>query len=63
MNSLIVKIIGAAILLSIVGALVLSALSKTPPDWTGRVADIGIGALAGLVVGGTAVVKKEDSDA
>lgn len=63
MNLLIVKIIGASILLCVVGALALSGLGKAAPDWAGHVVDVGIGALAGLVVGGTAVAKKEGSDA
>ena len=58
MNLLIVKIIGAAILLSVVGALALSGLGKTTPDWAGHVVDVGIGALAGLVTGAT--IKHEE---
>lgn len=58
MNLLIVKIIGSCILLCVVGAMALSGLGRATPDWAGHVVDVGIGALAGLVVGGTAAVKK-----
>lgn len=37
-------------------------MGKTSPEWVGHAIDVGIGALAGLVVGGTAVAKKEDSN-
>lgn len=62
MNLIIVKIIGGAILFSVIGALILAGMGKTSPEWVGHAIDVGIGALAGLVVGGTAVAKKEDSN-
>ncbi len=62
MNLLIVKIIGSAILLSVVGTLALSAIGKASPEWAGHVVDVGIGALAGLVTG-VNTAKKEDSNA
>jgi hypothetical protein len=51
----IIHYIGAAILLSVLGAIVLSGLGKTGPDWMGRISDVGIGALAGIAVGGGGV--------
>lgn len=51
----IVHYIGATILLSVLGAIVLSGLGKTGPDWMGRISDVGIGALAGIAVGGGGV--------
>jgi len=51
MNERIVAIIGASVLLCIVGALALSAVTKTPPEWAGDVVKIGLGGLVGLVTG------------
>lgn len=51
MNERIVAIIGASVLLCIVGALALSAFTKTPPEWSGDIVKIGLGGLVGLVTG------------
>ena len=51
MNERIVAIIGFSVGLCILGTFVLSALSKTPPDWAGDAVKMGLAGLVGLVTG------------
>lgn len=48
----IINILGASMLVIIVGSMTLSAIGKNAPDWAGDVLKVSVGTLGGAVVGG-----------